>query len=376
MLLYFKRSFIILSFMISFVLWIPLRILNFLFYPSKNIKNPPKKILVQDGYLLGDTLQYSRALAALRSAFAESEVHLITHASACEFLRMSGWVHGFVPFSAPWQFRQPFFASLKAVWACIRQVRSQRFDMAIDLSGDIRGLAFLFACNIPQRISFSDFGGRPWCTRAYATPANARHLMARWAYLVHRITGRDADSCAGPLWPALTKEIALAPGPSGARRLVLVHPGTSNPEKQWPAERFARVIDRLMAQETFETCIIAGKADAPVADAIVSRLKAPCRVLFPTFSELEILLKQARVLLCLDSFTQHAAAALGTPAVVLYGPSRPQFFAPRADNVAVVWNNRMIKPPYQECTGPRPVTANTSEIVFKAVVGMAQQYKE
>ena len=376
MLLYFKRTFIILSFLISITLWIPLRILNFALYPSKKIKNPPKKILVQDGYLLGDTLQYSRALAALRSAFAESEVHLITHASACEFLRMSGWVHGFVPFSAPWQFRQPFFTSLKAVWTGVRQVRSQRFDMAIDLSGDIRGLAFLFACNIPQRISFSDFGGRPWCTRAYATPKNARHLMARWSYLIRCITGRDAEPGAGPLWPSLTKEITPAPGPAGPRRLVLVHPGTSNPEKQWPAERFALVINRLMAQKTFETCIIAGRADAPVADAIVSRLKAPCRALYPTFSELEMLLKQARVLLCLDSFAQHAAAALGTPAVVLYGPSMPQFFAPRADKIAVVWNNCMIKPPYQECTGPRPVTANTSESVFKAVVWMAQQYKE
>jgi heptosyltransferase I len=376
MLLYFKRSFIILSFMISFVLWIPLRILNFLFYPSKKIKNPPKKILVQDGYLLGDTLQYSHALAMLRSAFPNSEVHLITRATACEFLQTSGWVHGFIPFSPPWQFRQPFFPSLKAVWACIKLVRSLRFDMAIDLSGDIRGLAFLLACKIPERISFTDFGGRPWCTRAYATPANARHLMARWSYLVYRITGRDAEPGAGPLWPALTKETSPAPKPAGPRRLVLVHPGTSNSEKQWPAERFAQVIDRLMAQERLETCIVAGKADAPVADAIVSRLKVPCRVLFPAFSELEMLLKQARVLLCLDSFAQHAAAALGTPAVVLYGPSRPQFFAPCANNVAVVWNNRMIKPPYQECTGPRPVTANTSESVFKAVVRMAQQYKE
>ena len=376
MLLYFKRSFIILSFITSYVLWVPLYILNIFLNPRKKSETQPKKILVQDGYLLGDTLQYSRTLAALRSAFAESEVHLITHASACEFLRTSGWVHGFVPFSAPWAFRQHFITSLKTVRACVKQVRSQRFDMAIDLSGDIRGLAFLFMCNIPQRISFSDFGGRPWCTGAYATPANARHFMARCSYLVHRITGRDAEPCARPLWPSFTKEITPAPGPAGMRRLVLVHPGTSNPEKQWPAERFAQVIDRLMAQETLETCIIAGKADAPVVGAIVSRLKAQCRVLFPTFSELEMLLKQACVLFCLDSFTQHAAAALGTPAVVLYGPSRPQFFAPCADNIAVVWNNCMIKPPYHEYTGPRPVTANTSETVFKAVAGMAQHYKE
>jgi hypothetical protein len=42
----------------------------------------------------------------------------------------------------------------------------------------------------------------------------------------------------------------------------------------------------------------------------------------------------------------------------------------------VIWNDRIIKPPYKECTGPRPVTANTSETVFKAVVRMAQQNKE
>jgi ADP-heptose:LPS heptosyltransferase len=253
---------------------------------------------------------------------------------------------------------------------------SFHFDMAIDLVGDIRGLAFLLACNIPERISFIDFGGRPWCTRAYATPKNARHLMARWAYLVGRITGRDTDPCAVPLWPSLTKEITPAPGRSGSGRLVLVHPGTFNPEKQWPAERFAQVIERLMEQEALETCIIAGKGDAPAVDAIVSQLAAPCRVLFPTFYELEMLLKQARVLLCLDSFAQHAASALGTPAVVVYGPSMPRFFAPCTGSVAVVWNNCIVRRPYLECTGPRPVAANSSDTVFKAVVEMTEQYKE
>jgi ADP-heptose:LPS heptosyltransferase len=377
MLLYFKRSFIILSFLTSFILWIPLRILNFLLYPPKNFQDPPKKILVQDGYLLGDTLQYSRTLAALHKAFPNSEVHLITRAVACEFLKTSGWVHGFVPFSPPWLFRQPLIASVKAVSACVRHLRSQRFDMAIDLVGDIRGLAFLFACNIPQRLSFSDFGGRPWCTKAYATPKNARHLTARWAYLVHRITGRDAEPSAKPLWPLLTREAAAAAAaPAAGRRLVLIHPATFNPEKQWPAEKFAKVIDRLMAQETLEARIICGKDDAPVANAVVSLLASPCPVAFPTFGELEMLLKQAAVLLCLDSFVQHAAAALGTPVVAVYGPSRPQFFAPCADRIAVVWNDSEIKPPYRECTGPRPVAANSSDTVFKAVATMAQHNKE
>ncbi|HUI91242.1 MAG TPA: glycosyltransferase family 9 protein, partial [Chitinivibrionales bacterium] len=371
-----KRSFIILSFIISFILWIPLRVLNFLFYPSKKMQNPPKKILIQDGYLLGDTLQYSHTLAALRTAFTNSEVHLITRQSACEFLCASGWVHGFVPFSPPWLFKQPFVRSVRAVYACVRRIRGQRFDMAIDLVGDIRGLAFLLACNIPRRISFSDFGGGPWCTNAYATPENCRHLTARWSHLVHCITGRDAEPCAKPLWPALTKETIPVPGPAAGRRLVLVHPGTFNPEKQWPAEKFAQVIDRLMAQEKLETRIICGKDDAPVSDAIVSRLKAPCRIVFPTFGELELLLKQACVLLCLDSFAQHAAAALGTPIVAVYGPSRPQFFAPCADNITVVWNNGEIKPPYRECTGPRPVAANSSDTVFNAVVRTAQSNKE
>jgi ADP-heptose:LPS heptosyltransferase len=373
MLLYYRRSFIILSFIISYLLWLPLRILNKLLIARARSFSPPKKILVQDGYLLGDALLYSHALKNLANVFPSSEIHLVTHPTVCGFLAASGWAHTLVPFAAPWQHRQPLFLSLKAFADCVRRLTRERYDMAIDFHGDIRGLAMLFLCGIPRRVSLCDFGGRPFCTDAFATPVEARHQMNRCVYLVQRIAGVSYTPVGRPLWPTVIKETH---GPQFAtnitRSLALVHPATSNPDRQWPAKRFAEVVDLLAAQNRFDVRIVAGVKDKKIVGEISSLTAGTCPVLFPSFYELEQLLKRAAVIVCLDSFAQHAAAALGTPAVVIYGPSRPVYVAPLEGPVSVVWNNCIIKPPYQVFSGPRSITATTSDTVVRAVAETAR----
>jgi heptosyltransferase I len=372
MLRYYRPSFIILSHIISFLLWVPLRIINVLVNRSGSSRSPVHKILVQDGYLLGDVILYSRALVTLRAAFPAAEIHLITHPAACDLLKSSGWVNGLIPFAAPWQSRTSFFKAIMSSAACIRRLRGEKYDMAIDLHGDIRGLAFLFLCGIKQRVSFSDFGGRPWCTASYATPASARHQSARCSYLIHCIAGTGLDQCVQLLWPTQAVDTAFS-GSAVPPGCVLVHPATFNPEKQWPVERFAQVIDMIRDREKREVVIIAGEADATTVNAVVSRLKNHCLVEYPLFYMLEQLLKRASVLVCLDSFVQHAAAALETPMVVLYGPSSPHYVAPCEGIVRVVWNDRIIKPPYHEWNGARPVSANSCDTVVKAVAGLLQK---
>jgi ADP-heptose:LPS heptosyltransferase len=76
---------------------------------------------------------------------------------------------------------------------------------------------------------------------------------------------------------------------------------------------------------------------------------------------------KARLLVCLDSFCQHAASSLGTPVVGIYGPSRPCYSAPQAGRISIVWNDRILRPPYTEYAGPRPMAASSARTVFSAV---------
>jgi ADP-heptose:LPS heptosyltransferase len=374
MLLYYRRTYMVLSHCLAIILWLPLRIANKLLNPGRRTASPPKKILIQDGYFLGDLLLLSHALKSIRAAFPESQVHLLAQPAGCELLRNSGWIDKFITFSPPWSFKQPLCGAIRAVLSCIRTLRIEHYDLAIDFHGEVRGLALLFFCTIPFRISFSDFGGRPWCTASYATPKHAVQQMKRSMYLVQRITGRDAGTSDFPLWPLFTKsdvpteqQKTAGGGDAGRGGIILIHPATANPDKQWPAACFTELIDMLDIQQSPSITLVGGKEDKTILDAIIAGVKRPCRIVYPTFAELEQLLRKARLLVCLDSFCQHAASSLGTPVVGIYGPSKPYYSAPQAGPISIVWNDRILRPPYAGYDGPRSMAASTARTVFSAI---------
>ena len=116
----------------------------------------------------------------------------------------------------------------------------------------------------------------------------------------------------------------------GARaddRLVIIHPWTSNPKKQWPRERFIELIRR--AQQAGRNIRIAVIGDAKAREAMSAFLAGlpPSDVLDAvgclTLRQLAGLLRLARCVVSSDSGPVHVAAAVGTPVVALFGATDP-----------------------------------------------------
>ena len=85
--------------------------------------------------------------------------------------------------------------------------------------------------------------------------------------------------------------------------------------------RFAEVADRLIAEHGVRVCVVAGEADAPVAEAVMQRMCRPAINCAGRLSvgELAALLRRCRVLISNDSGPVHVAAAVGTPVVDIFG---------------------------------------------------------
>jgi hypothetical protein len=94
--------------------------------------------------------------------------------------------------------------------------------------------------------------------------------------------------------------------------LILVEPNVPNkacgPNKQWPVERFQQVSDELTS---------AGFTVRQFEYGRPNRVAIGVRT--PTFREAASLLKSARMAILAEGGLHHAAAAVGTPAVVLFG---------------------------------------------------------
>lgn len=369
---YYRKTPVLIARLLSALLAPFLRGVAALFFRAP--KNQRMKILVQEGYRLGDILLCSPALRHLRAAFPEADMHLLTFAGGARLIEHSGWADRIVTLAPFWAFRHTPVQAAREWLRGVKLLRRERYDCAIDLRGDPRGLSMLYCAGIHRRISFVDFGGGCFCSRGYRTPRRIDHQMTRCCWLVEQVTGSRVRECTRPLWPpqpSAVKDQAVAlaellPSAESANRPVLVHPGSSAARKFWPPEQFAGLIDRLTENGT--ACALVGaETDREPLRTIQSLTHHQCPVFVPSFAQLEQLLAQAACLVCVDSFVQHAAWALGVPCVVLYGPGSPLQTAPIEGECRVVWNNAVLSPPYTAWNAPRDMGRNKEDTVLAAV---------
>ena len=147
-----------------------------------------------------------------------------------------------------------------------------------------------------------------------------------WEHLLASVRAPidDAARWRGPMVPAASladdgRRALRAAGWDGRARLLVVHPGAGGAAKRWPAEGFAAVLERLVSERALVAAIHQGPADAAAVRALRARFRGPAMVLDePSLPSLAGVLVCATAYLGNDSGVSHLAAAVGTPAVVLF----------------------------------------------------------
>jgi heptosyltransferase I len=106
--------------------------------------------------------------------------------------------------------------------------------------------------------------------------------------------------------------------------------GTSKPEKEWPAERYAALVDRLGARGVRSILIGAPSPRERAVAETIARLAAtpPLDLLEWDLRRVVYLLSRVDALVSPDTGPLHIAVALGTPAVALMGYTNPRKVGP------------------------------------------------
>lgn len=119
-------------------------------------------------------------------------------------------------------------------------------------------------------------------------------------------------------------------------KVLAVHPGSGSPEKNWPPDRFAELI--LWAEELgVSPLLICGPADRVAVEAVVDALGRWVPIAKDlSLREVAGLLARCSAFVGNDSGIAHIAAAVGTPTVVIFGPTEPKVWAPVGKDVRVV----------------------------------------
>src|SRR5262249_50299574 len=107
-------------------------------------------------------------------------------------------------------------------------------------------------------------------------------------------------------------------------RYALLNPGAAWPNKRWPPDRLAAVAVDLRERHGLTSVVLWGPGQDMLAwDVAAGAGGAAMRPPTTTIADVVALARGAAVMVSGDTGPTHIAAAVGTPIVGLYGPTRP-----------------------------------------------------
>jgi ADP-heptose:LPS heptosyltransferase len=282
-----------------------------------------RRIAVFQALNLGDFLCATPALRSLRRRFPEAEITLIGRPWAEELVHRLPSVDRFLPFPGwPGIAESPLGDAIAPDWPA--------FDLAIQMhgAGEVSN-GFLASLGARQTLGYGSEGETRLTTALVWREEEAEPL--RWLRLVAALGAEPGEPL--PDFPVTDAESnrAMTLLPLDGRPWVGLHAGARDEARRWPATAFSRLGDRLAEQYGARIVLTGAAEERPLADDVRGAMRATALDLVgaTTLGELAAIVSRLDLLICNDTGISHMAAATRTPSVVLFGPTRPQRWAPR-----------------------------------------------
>jgi ADP-heptose:LPS heptosyltransferase len=264
-------------------------------------------LLVLRALGLGDLLTAVPALRALAAAFPHHRRRLAAPAVLAPLIRLIGAVDEVVD-AAP-------LTALEGVGTP---------DVAVNLHGRGPHSHRVLLATRPRRlVAFA----HPDVAMADGAPVwrEREHEVHRWCRLL-----AESGIAADP--GRLDLPVPKSSAPLAAIDATLIHPGAANAARRWPASRWAAVA--AAERRAGRRVIVTGSA---AEQALVCRvadqagLDPDALFVGGDIMALASLVAVAGRVVVGDTGVAHLATALGTPSVVLFGPTPPSLWGPPAD---------------------------------------------
>ena len=286
---------------------------------------------------LGDIIMTLPCLSVLRSSYPSAHISWLVNQSYAPLLQENPLLNEVIPFDRK-HYSNPL--NCLGIRGVMRNLRNQKFDLAIDFQGLFKSAFFAYATRAPVRVGSNE--NREWSAMFYTHRVNIRreeyHGVDWQLQFLKDIPSIQLpqeipvnfsfpdftfaqDSLASKLRKAGLKE---------KQSYVTIAPGARWITKEWLPERFAELIDRIAKERNLPSVLIGGNEDFDKGGFITSSAKTkPINMIGKTsLPELALLLKQAKVLVTNDTGPMHLAYALGTPVIAIHGPTNPKLTGP------------------------------------------------
>lgn len=291
------------------------------------IRENVRRILVIRTAYVGDVLMAMPLLKPLRDGFPGASITFLTSAAAEPVLENCPYVDEVVTYSPFWFYK----GTLGEYAGFIREFRKREFDLVIETRADIREiLALVWPLTAMYKVSY-DVGGGGWALTHVVPYPGLKHKV-EYHLDIARYLGcpvSEVDWGVRVTDDEREKATDTLKSRGISKPFALVHPGSRLTLKMWSPERYAALI-RKMADDGLKVALLGHPSEKDVTDVILDKSAGAVVSLVGAFDmrQLMAVIAEASLIVLNDSGPLHMAAALGTPVVAVFGPSKSVETAP------------------------------------------------
>jgi len=294
-----------------------------------------ERILVVGNGFLGDTVLGIPFLRNLRRRFPRAVIDVLIAPAAAAVLENCPYIDEVMAWPRPPRRQRLLPQSLAGLYGRAAWLRSRGYSRAYLFKRSFSSALLVRLAGIPWRVGHAA-EGRGWLLSRAVGVHRGRHQTEAYLDLL-RGDGIEVDDGHNENWVCERDcgllDSVLADAPAGRPRVFLaVH--STNREKHWPNDRWAAVIEWLVALRGCEVFFCGGPRDADTHAEVVGLLAPDIAGYVHDHSD-SVSLRQVggllkRMDLCVgvDSGLPHIAASHGVPVVALFGPTDPRQWHP------------------------------------------------
>lgn len=284
-----------------------------------------KRIAVVMMSAIGDVVHALPVVNSIRAAAPRAHITWVIQPVPHELLREHPAVDEFVLFQRK--------AGWRAYPRLYRELRGRRFDLVLDLHVYFKAGVVTGMLRAPRKLGF-DRARAPDLNWLFTTeriaPRRQGHVQDDFLeFLDHLGVPRRLEWRLEPTEGERARYAGLLP--ASDRPTVALVLGTSRADKDWPAERYVRLVDRLEEELGVRAILVGGRSEPEnrVAEAIAARAaRAPLDLREWDLRRLVYLLDRSDALVSPDTGPLHIGVALGVPSVALMGYTSPKRVGP------------------------------------------------
>ena len=325
---------------------------------SVNKTTEPERILVIRADRIGDMILASPFFKYLKKRYPKSEVTCMASTLSSQLLDGNPYIDSIMTYDPPWFDRKKEDKIIRDYLNILSLLRTQKFDMAIDLRGNVFNFIFLMLlAGIRQRVSFDAAFGA--FLLSHAVPyEKGKHETDSFLDIVKALGGKqERDTQAVLILSEEENEYAgrffRSQNISQEDIIIALHPGAGKNRlyKRWPEERYCELGKALVNQFKAKIVITGSKEEIALAYGIKKKIGKHAILAAGEVCHLKHLaavLKKCSLCIGTSTGTLHVAAAVGTPAVVLCGPEDPRRWRPLGNNHLLIKKEVSCRPCREE----------------------------